>query len=50
MTKKRQNTEKGAPTTPAKVAKKDPLEFNGTVFKTMLKEPTTVMKGKDENH
>ncbi|XP_063062000.1 nucleolar pre-ribosomal-associated protein 1 [Engraulis encrasicolus] len=47
MTKKRQNTEKGGPTTPAKVAKKDPLEFNGTVFKTMLKEPTTVMKGLD---
>lgn len=46
MSKKRQIKDKGVPQTPAKVAKKDPLEFNGTVFKTMLKDPTTVKKGK----
>ncbi|KAL2096575.1 hypothetical protein ACEWY4_008723 [Coilia grayii] len=47
MSKKRQNKDKGVPRTPAKVAKKEPLEFNGTVFKSMLKDPTTVMKGLD---
>jgi len=27
-------------------AKKEVPEFNGTVFKAMLKQPTTAMKGK----
>ncbi|XP_041920011.1 nucleolar pre-ribosomal-associated protein 1 isoform X1 [Alosa sapidissima] len=47
MSQKRPNKCKGVPRTPAKVSKKDPLEFNGTVFKSMLQDPTTVMKGLD---
>lgn len=46
MSKKRPNKDKGVSQTPAKVSKKDPLEFNGTVFKSMLQDPTSVMKGK----
>ncbi|XP_072316400.1 nucleolar pre-ribosomal-associated protein 1 [Eucyclogobius newberryi] len=43
MGKKRQNEDKAEQHVPAK---KDKFaEFNGTVFKTMLKEPTQAMKG-----
>uniref|UniRef100_A0A667Y939 URB1 ribosome biogenesis homolog n=1 Tax=Myripristis murdjan TaxID=586833 RepID=A0A667Y939_9TELE len=43
MGKKRQNEESLESKTQAK--KETPAEFNGTVFKTMLKEPTKAMKG-----
>lgn len=49
MSKKRPNKDKGVSQTPAKVSKKDVLEFNGTVFKSMLQDPTSVMKGKSNN-
>lgn len=43
MGKKRQNEESLESKAPAK--KETPAEFNGTVFKTMLKDPTKAMKG-----
>ncbi|XP_031719530.1 nucleolar pre-ribosomal-associated protein 1 isoform X1 [Anarrhichthys ocellatus] len=42
MGKKRQNEDSAESNTPVK---KEVPEFNGTVFKAMLKEPTTAMKG-----
>ncbi|XP_037325699.2 nucleolar pre-ribosomal-associated protein 1 [Pungitius pungitius] len=42
MGKKRQSEDSAASNTPVK---KEVPEFNGTVFKAMLKEPTTAMKG-----
>lgn len=42
MGKKRQSEDSAESNTPVK---KEVPEFNGTVFKAMLKEPTTAMKG-----
>ncbi|XP_054454141.1 nucleolar pre-ribosomal-associated protein 1 [Anoplopoma fimbria] len=42
MAKKRQSEDSAESNTPVK---KEVPEFNGTVFKAMLKEPTTAMKG-----
>lgn len=45
---KKRVSEDSAESNPA--AKKEKfLEFNGTVFKGMLKDPTTAMKGKFRN-
>lgn len=43
MGKKRRNDESAESDTPRK--KETIPEFNGTVFKAMLKDPTTAMKG-----
>lgn len=43
MGKKRRSEDSDESNTPAK--KEKVSEFNGTVFKAMLKEPTTAMKG-----
>lgn len=43
MGKKRRGEDSAESDTPAK--KEKVPEFNGTVFKAMLKEPTTAMKG-----
>uniref|UniRef100_A0A3Q3S3N5 URB1 ribosome biogenesis homolog n=1 Tax=Mastacembelus armatus TaxID=205130 RepID=A0A3Q3S3N5_9TELE len=43
MSKKRRGEDSSEPNTPVK--KEKVPEFNGTVFKAMLKEPTTAMKG-----
>lgn len=45
MGKKRQSEDSAESHTPAKREKA--LEFNGTAFKAMLKEPSTAMKGKN---
>lgn len=45
MTNKRQNTDLMS-LMPEKKAKENKSEFNGTVFKTMLKDPSKTLEGK----
>lgn len=46
MANKRQNKDSPKCTTTAKKSKSEESEFNGTVFKSMLKDPSKELKGK----